>query len=107
MTTDHREAVGPRVKFILVDTREGHLPEFDVAFVNRRAVLRTPAPIQAGRFIFRSEPKAVGVLYGVKPDTGTSPAGFFYIDLDGNGTLYDRLATARRGIATNAAGSES
>jgi hypothetical protein len=81
-----------KVEFILVGTAEGHLGEFDVTYVNRRAVVVTPPPSWLGPWEMRGRPEPAGIVYALKP------GGYLFVDLAGDGYEFARLADARAAI---------
>jgi hypothetical protein len=83
--------VGPkRLWFGPLEQGEGYLAEYFIGYVNRRRVM--VAPVDGGD----GEHKHAGWLFGMDPKS--SPRGYFYVDRESNGVMYDRFAFARRDI---------
>lgn len=89
---------GP-ITMVLVSKSEGYLEEFHIAYISTRMVLWAPPPITINGNTWHAREEPIGTLYGVKPDKGSSPEGFFFVDKAGNGSLFEKLAEARADLA--------
>jgi len=84
------------IKTPIVSTDDGYLPEFHVAYSSIRMVLWSGAEFQVGGLTLRPSEEVTGALYKLKGEVG-----YFFVDLAGNGAMYETFREARDDLAVS------